>query len=68
MQSHCCSCDSSFEIIEKINPDGVFLSNGPGDPAATSIFAKKCIQKILDKKIPIFGICLGHQCYFAKVY
>ena len=53
--------DSSFEIIEKINPDGVFLSNGPGDPAATSIFAKKCIQKILDKKIPIFGICLGHQ-------
>jgi carbamoyl-phosphate synthase small subunit len=53
--------DSSFEVIEKINPDGVFLSNGPGDPAATSIFAKKCIQKILDKKIPIFGICLGHQ-------
>lgn len=53
--------DSSFEVIEKINPDGIFLSNGPGDPAATSIFTKKCIQKILDKKIPIFGICLGHQ-------
>ena len=53
--------DSSFEAIEKIDPDGVFLSNGPGDPAATSIFAKKCIQKILDKRIPIFGICLGHQ-------
>ena len=53
--------NSSFEVIEKINPDGIFLSNGPGDPAATSIFAKKCIQKILDKKIPVFGICLGHQ-------
>jgi carbamoyl-phosphate synthase small subunit len=53
--------DSSFEVIEKINPDGIFLSNGPGDPAATSIFAKNCIQKILEKRIPIFGICLGHQ-------
>ena len=53
--------DSSFELIEKLNPDGIFLSNGPGDPAATSIFAKNCIQKILEKQIPIFGICLGHQ-------
>ena len=53
--------DTNFETIEKLNPDGVFLSNGPGDPAATSKFAKPCIQKILNKKIPIFGICLGHQ-------
>lgn len=53
--------DSSFETISKLSPDGIFLSNGPGDPAATSNFAKICIQKILDKKIPLFGICLGHQ-------
>jgi len=37
--------DTDFETIEKLNPDGVFLSNGPGDPAATSKFAKPCIQK-----------------------
>jgi carbamoyl-phosphate synthase small subunit len=53
--------NTSYETIEKLNPDGVFLSNGPGDPAATSKFAKSCIQNILNKKIPIFGICLGHQ-------
>lgn len=53
--------NTNYETIEKLNPDGVFLSNGPGDPAATSKFAKSCIQNILNKKIPIFGICLGHQ-------
>ena len=53
--------NTSYETIEKLNPDGVFLSNGPGDPAATSKFAKSCIQNILNKKIPLFGICLGHQ-------
>jgi carbamoyl-phosphate synthase small subunit len=53
--------NTSYETIKKLNPDGVFLSNGPGDPAATSKFAKSCIQNILNKKIPIFGICLGHQ-------
>ena len=43
------------------NPDGVFLSNGPGDPAATGEYAVPMIQGVLEKDIPIFGICLGHQ-------
>ena len=44
------------------NPDGVFLSNGPGDPAATGEYAVPMIKGILDKTdLPIFGICLGHQ-------
>lgn len=43
-------------------PDGVFLSNGPGDPAATGAYAVPMIRDILDKtEIPVFGICLGHQ-------
>jgi carbamoyl-phosphate synthase small subunit len=42
-------------------PDGVFLSNGPGDPAATGEYAVPTIQDLLETKIPIFGICLGHQ-------
>jgi carbamoyl-phosphate synthase small subunit len=43
------------------SPDGVFLSNGPGDPAATGIYAVPMIQDILKTDIPVFGICLGHQ-------
>lgn len=43
------------------NPDGVFLSNGPGDPAATGQYAVPMIKELLDKNMPIFGICLGHQ-------
>ncbi|MDQ7069957.1 MAG: glutamine-hydrolyzing carbamoyl-phosphate synthase small subunit [Rhodobacterales bacterium] len=44
------------------NPDGVFLSNGPGDPAATGVYAVPMIREILDQKdLPVFGICLGHQ-------
>ena len=43
------------------NPDGVFLSNGPGAPAATGEYAVPMIQGVLEKDIPIFGICLGHQ-------
>ncbi len=42
-------------------PEGVFLSNGPGDPAATGTYAVPMIKAILDKDLPIFGICLGHQ-------
>lgn len=42
-------------------PDGVFLSNGPGDPAATGVYAVPTIQALIEKNIPIFGICLGHQ-------
>ncbi len=47
--------------ILALKPDGVFLSNGPGDPAATGVYAVPTIQAILDAKIPTFGICLGHQ-------
>lgn len=53
--------NATFEDIEKINPDGVFLSNGPGDPAETGKYALPMIQKVLEKNIPLFGICLGHQ-------
>ncbi|WP_173067524.1 glutamine-hydrolyzing carbamoyl-phosphate synthase small subunit [Sulfurimicrobium lacus] len=48
------------EEVFKLNPDGVFLSNGPGDPEPCD-YAIEAIQKILEKKIPVYGICLGHQ-------
>ena len=44
-----------------IKPDGVFLSNGPGDPAATGEYAVPVIRELIDTGMPIFGICLGHQ-------
>jgi carbamoyl-phosphate synthase small subunit len=44
-----------------LNPEGVFLSNGPGDPAATGGYAVPMIQGVLAKDLPLFGICLGHQ-------
>ncbi len=43
------------------NPDGVFLSNGPGDPAATGVYAVPMIKDVLSRDLPVFGICLGHQ-------
>src|SRR4029077_4387760 len=49
------------EDIIALQPDGVFLSNGPGDPAATGAYAVPVIRDIIDKGIPTFGICLGHQ-------
>lgn len=49
------------EEILSHNPDGVFLSNGPGDPAATGEYAVPVIRELLAKNMPIFGICLGHQ-------
>ncbi len=52
---------ASFEDIMALKPDGVFLSNGPGDPAATGIYAVPVIRKVLEAKVPTFGICLGHQ-------
>jgi len=55
------SCKTSAEEILKMNPDGIFLSNGPGDPAATGKYAIKTIKTLIKKNIPIFGICLGHQ-------
>ncbi|MFN3827165.1 MAG: glutamine-hydrolyzing carbamoyl-phosphate synthase small subunit [Micavibrio sp.] len=53
--------NSSADDILALNPDGVFLSNGPGDPAATGVYAVPTIKSLLDKNIPLFGICLGHQ-------
>ncbi len=49
------------EDILAMKPDGVFLSNGPGDPAATGEYSVPTIRKLLDEKVPTFGICLGHQ-------
>ena len=54
-------CNLQAEEIVKLKPDGVFLSNGPGDPAATGRYAVNIIQKLMKANIPIFGICLGHQ-------
>ena len=55
------SCKTSAEEILKFKPHGVFLSNGPGDPAATGKYAISIIKKLIKKDLPIFGICLGHQ-------
>ncbi|MDT0507845.1 glutamine-hydrolyzing carbamoyl-phosphate synthase small subunit [Novosphingobium sp. MMS21-SN21R] len=52
---------TSLETILELKPDGVFLSNGPGDPAATGAYAVPVIQKLLEADMPVFGICLGHQ-------
>ena len=50
----------SFEELMKLSPDGVFLSNGPGDPEPCD-YAIKLIQQLLEIEMPVFGICLGHQ-------
>ncbi|MDV4146007.1 MULTISPECIES: glutamine-hydrolyzing carbamoyl-phosphate synthase small subunit [Shimia] len=52
---------ATAEEVLAHNPDGVFLSNGPGDPAATGAYAVPMIQEILKTDLPVFGICLGHQ-------
>jgi carbamoyl-phosphate synthase small subunit len=53
---------ATAEEVLAHNPQGVFLSNGPGDPAATGVYAVPMIQGILENKdLPVFGICLGHQ-------
>ncbi|SMQ74413.1 carbamoyl-phosphate synthase small subunit [Altererythrobacter xiamenensis] len=52
---------SSIEEIMALQPDGVFLSNGPGDPAATGDYAVPVIKELLERDVPLFGICLGHQ-------
>ncbi|TZG25988.1 glutamine-hydrolyzing carbamoyl-phosphate synthase small subunit [Sphingomonas montanisoli] len=52
---------ATFDEVMAHNPDGVFLSNGPGDPAATGEYAVPVIKKLLEVGKPIFGICLGHQ-------
>ena len=55
------SCKTSAQKILKLKPNGIFLSNGPGDPDATGKYAINIIKELLKKNIPIFGICLGHQ-------
>ena len=55
------SCKTSAENILALKPNGVFLSNGPGDPAATGKYAIQIIQSLIQNKMPLFGICLGHQ-------
>jgi carbamoyl-phosphate synthase small subunit len=52
---------ATADDIMALKPDGVFLSNGPGDPAATGTYSVPVIRKLLDERIPTFGICLGHQ-------
>ncbi len=52
---------ATYDGIMALKPAGVFLSNGPGDPAATADYAVPVIRRLLDENMPIFGICLGHQ-------
>ena len=52
---------ATAQDVLSTNPDGVFLSNGPGDPAATGTYAVPMIREVLARGIPVFGICLGHQ-------
>ncbi|MDP3675821.1 MAG: glutamine-hydrolyzing carbamoyl-phosphate synthase small subunit [Novosphingobium sp.] len=53
--------ETPLETILALNPAGVFLSNGPGDPAATGAYAVPVIAGLLERDVPMFGICLGHQ-------
>ncbi len=55
------SCKTSAHKILALKPNGIFLSNGPGDPAATGRYAIEIIKELIKKNLPIFGICLGHQ-------
>ena len=63
---------ASSDDILRLKPDGVFLSNGPGDPAATGVYAVPVIRELIATGKPIFGICLGHQllslAFGAKTY
>lgn len=55
------AAQTPLDGVLALEPDGVFLSNGPGDPAATGSYAVPVIQGLLERDIPLFGICLGHQ-------
>ena len=63
---------TSAEDVLELEPDGLFLSNGPGDPAATADYAAGTIRKLADNGLPVFGICIGHQliaeAFGAKTY
>jgi carbamoyl-phosphate synthase small subunit len=60
MQVHVLPLNTTFEAIKRMYPDGVFLSNGPGDPAAMTDIVE-LVRKVLLEEIPFFGICFGHQ-------
>ncbi len=55
------SCKTKAKDILKLKPNGIFLSNGPGDPAATGKYAIEIVKELIKNNLPIFGICLGHQ-------
>ena len=55
------SCKKKSDEIFKLKPHGVFLSNGPGDPAATGKYAINVVKNLIQGGVPLFGICLGHQ-------
>jgi len=55
------SCKTNAQKILSLKPNGIFLSNGPGDPAATGKYAIGIIKELIKENLPIFGICLGHQ-------
>jgi carbamoyl-phosphate synthase small subunit len=55
------SCKTNAQKILALKPNGIFLSNGPGDPASTGKYAIEIIKNLIKKNLPIFGICLGHQ-------
>ncbi len=52
---------TTAEDVLRLKPDGIFLSNGPGDPAATAVYTVPVIQQLIKFGVPMFGICLGHQ-------
>ena len=58
---HVVPANATADEIMALQPDGVFLSNGPGDPAATAAYAGPQIAKLVDQNMPVFGICIGHQ-------
>jgi carbamoyl-phosphate synthase small subunit len=53
--------NATIDDVMRHNPDGVFLANGPGDPAATGEYAVPVIRDLIKRELPVFGICLGHQ-------
>jgi len=60
MQVHVLPLSTKFDEIKALSPDGIFLSNGPGDPAAM-VDVVELVRNILQAEIPFFGICFGHQ-------
>ena len=60
IEVHVMPYDTTFQRIQELNPDGVFISNGPGDPSTMNDVVE-LVREVLSAKIPIFGICFGHQ-------